>query len=85
MKVKDLIAELLKSNDLEDEIIATWWDKNYFIDSSDKAAEEVMSVWSEFVAQGQETLEGHLEFTQTGSDLLEELEEMITEREENGH
>lgn len=77
MKIRELIEELLKSNSLEDEIIATYWDKNYFLENSDLTLDQVDTVWTEFVKEGQETLEGHLEFTQTGHDFLEDLEEMI--------
>ncbi len=83
MKIRELIEELLKRNDLDDEIIVSYWDKNYFIETNDFILENINSVWEEFVKDGQETLEGHLDFTQTGYDLASDLEEMIEEKGEN--
>ena len=68
---------LLHNNTLEDEVIFTFWDKNYFTDSTDLTPEQIGNVWAEFVKQGQDTLEGHLNFTQTGHELIAELEEML--------
>jgi hypothetical protein len=80
MKIKELIAELLKENSLEDEIIVSYWDRNYFLNSGASfRLEDFQKAWKDFVSQGQETLEGHLEFTQTGYELVEELEEFINE------
>jgi hypothetical protein len=83
MKIRELIEELLKRSDLEEEIIVAYWDKNYFVESDDFNLEEINSVWEEFVKDGQETLESHLEFTQTGYDLASDLEEMIKEKGKN--
>jgi hypothetical protein len=83
MKIRELIEHLLKDNGLDDEIIVSYWDKNYFIETNDFILENINSVWEEFVKDGQETLEGHLEFTQTGYDLASDLEEMIEEKGEN--
>jgi hypothetical protein len=85
MKIRELIEELLKHNDLDDEIIVAYWDKNYFVETNDFTLENINSVWEEFVKDGQETLEGHLDFTQTGYDLASDLEKMIEEREANGN
>ena len=82
MKIRELIEEMLKRNDLDDEIIVSYWDKNYFVETNDFTLENINSVWEEFVKDGQETLEGHLDFTQTGYDLASDLEEMIEEKEE---
>ena len=83
MKIRELIEELLKRSDLDDEIIVAYWDKNYFVETNDFTLENINSVWKDFVKDGQETLEGHLEFTQTGYDLASDLEEMIKEKGEN--
>ena len=83
MTIRELIEELLKRNDLDDEIIVSYWDKNYFVETNDFTLENINSVWEEFVKDGQETLEGHLDFTQTGYDLASDLEEMIEEKGEN--
>ena len=82
MKIRELIEEMLKRNDLDDEIIVSYWDKNYFVETNDFTLENIDSVWEEFVKDGQETLESHLEFTQTGYDLASDLEEMIKEKGE---
>ena len=83
MKIRELIEELLKRSNLDDEIIVAYWDKNYFVETNDFTLENINSVWEEFVKDGQETLEGHLDFTQTGYDLASDLEEMIEEKGEN--
>jgi len=83
MKIRELIEEMLKRNDLDDEIIVSYWDKNYFVETNDFTLENINSVWEEFVKDGQETLESHLEFTQTGYDLASDLEEMIEEKGNN--
>jgi len=83
MKIRELIEEMLKRNDLDDEIIVSYWDKNYFVETNDFTLENINSVWEEFVKDGQETLESHLDFTQTGYDLASDLEEMIEEKGEN--
>jgi len=83
MKIRELIEEMLKRNDLDDEIIVSYWDKNYFVETNDFTLENINSVWEEFVKDGQETLESHLDFTQTGYDLASDLEEMIEEKGNN--
>lgn len=83
MKVKDLITELLKRNTLDDEVIVAYWDKAYFIDETDLARDEVERVWDKFIPDADETVMAHLEFTQTGYDLISDLEELINEKEEN--
>lgn len=81
MTIQQLIDLLLENNDPDDEIIAVYWDKDYFKESMDNP-DDVDSVWSEFVQQGTETVMGHLDFTGTGYDLKEELEELIQEKQE---
>jgi hypothetical protein len=82
MKVKDLITELLKRNTLDDEVIVAYWDKGYFIDA-DLATDEIERVWDKFIPDADETVMAHLEFAQTGYDLIACLEELIEEKEEN--
>lgn len=79
MKIREVIEMLLHNNTLEDEVIFSFWDKNYFIDSTDLTPEQIGKVWAEFTEQGQQTLEGNLDFTNTGIELIEELEEMLEE------
>ena len=82
MKVKDLITQILKDNALDDEIIVELWDKTYFTDTGlDRA--DVERVWSEFIGEAQQTLSGHIEFTQTGYELADDLEFLIKQKEEN--
>ena len=82
MKVKDLIAQILKDNALDDEIIVEYWDKTYFVDTGlDRA--DVDRVWDKFITEAQQTLSGHIEFTQTGYELADDLEFLIKEKEEN--
>jgi maltose-binding protein MalE len=77
MKIRKLIEDLLKDNLLDDEIIVSYWDKNYFVETNEFTLEDVDKVWEEFVKEGQETVDGHLDFTQTGYDLGSDLEELI--------
>lgn len=80
MKIRELIEHLLKDNSLDDEIIVSYWDKNYFVETNDFTLEDINSVWEEFVKDGQETFEGQLDFIQTSYDLASDLEEMIKEK-----
>jgi hypothetical protein len=83
MKIRELIETLLKNSDLDTEVIVTYWDKNYFVEASDLTIEQIDTVWEDFVKEGQETIESHLEFTQTGYDLASDLEDMIKEKGED--
>jgi hypothetical protein len=79
MKIKEVIEMLLHNNTLEDEVIFTFFDKNYFLDSTHIHPQDLEQYWAEFVKQGQETLEGHLNFTDTGMKLITDLEELVPE------
>ena len=82
MKVKDLIAELLKRNSLDDEVVVAYYDKGYCIDGlqiTEPSKEIMEQAWKEIADEAQETVEGHLDFTQTGYEILEMFEEKITE------
>ena len=81
MKIRKLIEDLLKDNLLDDEIIVSYWDKNYFVETNEFTLEDVDKVWEEFVKEGQETVDGHLDFTQTGYDLGSDLEELIKDND----
>ena len=89
MKVKDLIAELLKRNSLDDEVVVAYYDNGYCIDEIQMPmpAKEIMEqAWREIVTESQEVVEGHLDFTQTGYEIQELFEQKITEllqKEEN--
>jgi hypothetical protein len=77
MKIRELISTLLKTDDLDTEIIVTYWNKDYFLEATNLTVEQIDTVWEDFVKEGQETIEGHLEFTNTGYDLASDLEELI--------
>jgi len=82
MKVKDLIAELLKRNSLEDEVVVAYYDSGYCIDEIQMTApaREIMEqAWKEIADEAQEIVEGHLDFTQTGYEISEMFEQKITE------
>ena len=84
MKIRELIETMLKDNELDDEIIVAYWDKNYFLEWHELEKDNVNKVWEEFVKSGQETLDGHIDFIQTGYDLASDLEKMIEENSSNG-
>jgi ferritin-like protein len=77
MKIRELISTLLKTDDLDTEIIVTYWNKDYFLEATNLTVEQIDTVWEDFVKEAQETIEGHLEFTNTGYDLASDLEELI--------
>jgi len=54
MKVKYLI-EQLKEYDPDDDIIVNWWDKQWFIDWTDKNITD--NQWSNIVVSGDEVLD----------------------------
>jgi SOS response regulatory protein OraA/RecX len=81
MKIRDLIESMLKENGLDDEIIVAYWDKNFFIEWHEIDKDKVDKVWKEFVKSGQEALDGHIDFIQTGYDLANDLQEMTEEIE----
>jgi hypothetical protein len=86
MTIRQLIAYLLEKNDIDDEIIVDWWDKDYFVNNLDlNEPHKLDEIWKDFVKSGQETLQANLEFTQTGYDLASDLEKMIEEKEANGN
>jgi hypothetical protein len=77
MKIRELISTLLKTDNLDTEIIVTYWNKDYFLEATNLTVEQVDTVWEDFVKEAQETIESHLEFTNTGYDLASDLEELI--------
>ena len=90
MKVKDLVTELLYNHQPSDEIAVVWFDMDYATNCihddllTDK--ELVEQAWGEIVDDVQEELDGHIDFTQTGAEIVEMLEKKITEllqKEEN--
>jgi len=82
MKVRKLIEYLMSDNELDDEIIVEYWDKKYFIDTGLERA-DVERVWEKFVDEAQETVSAHIEFTQTGYELADDLLMLIRDKEEN--
>ena len=61
-------------------------DKNYFFENLDiKEPNKLDEIWEKFVEDGQETIEAHLEFTQTGYELVDDLQEIIENRESCGN
>jgi hypothetical protein len=90
MKVKDLVTELLYNHQPNAEIAVVWFDMDYATNGihddllTDK--ELVEQAWGEIVDDVQEELDGHIDFTQTGAEIVEMLEKKITEllqKEEN--
>lgn len=85
MKIREVIELLLKDNDLDDEIVFEFYDKKYFLESYVGGEIDLLKideVWGEFVSEAQETLQGHLEFAQTGYELINDLEELLKEKGE---
>jgi hypothetical protein len=86
MKIRELIAHLLQGNDIDDEIIVAYYDKNYFFENLDiREPNKLDEIWEKFVEDGQETINAHLEFTQTGYELVDDLQEIIENRESCGN
>jgi hypothetical protein len=71
MKIRELIEQLLETNDLDDEVFAMYWDKNYFVNEmglenieqniNDIAMkpiteDEFGKVWSKIVSNGENWL-----------------------------
>lgn len=90
MKVKDLVHHLQSNYQTDDNIVVVWYDKEYVTDNTpdelltDK--EIVEQAWQEIVDESQESLEGALDFTQVGYEMVELFEEKIRElleKEEN--
>jgi hypothetical protein len=85
MKIREVIEMLLKDNDLDSEIIFDYYDKKYFLDSfvgGEIDTNKMDKVWVEFVEEGQQTLAAHLDFTQTGYELTDDLEKLVKEDNE---
>ena len=90
MKVKDLVTELLYNHQPNEEIAVVWFDMAYATNGihddllTDK--ELVEQAWQEIVDDVQEELDGHIDFTQTGPEIVEMLEKQILallQKEEN--
>lgn len=79
MKSKEIIEYLQNNCEPDEELIIAFWDKNFFVDLDNHKPEEIEKVWNEFAVEAQETVDAHLEFTQTGWDLAEELDEKLAE------
>jgi len=89
MKVKELLHHLQYNYQPDDEIVVTWYDEQYCVDNLSTSAvpKEIMEqAWQEISNEAQEILDGHIDFTQTGYEIIELFEEKITEllqKEEN--
>jgi hypothetical protein len=83
MKIRDLIQQLLISNDLDDEILVAYWDKGYFLDTNDFDKAQVDKVWEDFIVVGQETLDGLVDFREVGYELADNLDGIIGEKGNN--
>ena len=89
MKVRELLAHLEKNYTPNDDIVVMWFDEQYCIDglqSTAPAREILEQAWKEIADEAQETLEAHIDFTQTGYDIATLFEEKVTEllqKEEN--
>ena len=89
MKVKDLLHELAHRQP-DEEIVVTWYDLEYVKNSVPESLlqdkEIVEQAWKEILDEADELLTAHLDFTQTGYEIIELFEEKITEllqKEEN--
>ena len=99
MKIRELIEQLLETNDLDDEVFAMYWDKNYFVyemglenieNNLDGVAmkpiteDEFSKVWPKIVAKGENWLVDLGDRPEFYTDLLDVVCDTITdEREEN--
>jgi hypothetical protein len=88
MKVKTLLEHLNTNYQPDDEIVVTWYDEYYCVDnlSTNAVPKEIIEqAWKEIADEAQEILDGHIEFTQTGYEILEMFEEKVAElqKEEN--
>jgi hypothetical protein len=90
MKVKDLVHYLQYKLQPDDDIVVVWYEREYVTDNTpdelltDK--EIVEQAWQDILDESQESLEGALEFTQVGYEMVEQFEERLTEllqKEEN--
>lgn len=79
MLAKDIVKYFQDNCEPDEEVIIAWWDKSFFVDSDNHKPEEIEKVWEAFAIDGQDTVNDHLEFTQTGWDLMEELDEKLAE------
>lgn len=81
MTIRQLIAYLLQDNDIDDEIIVAYWDRNYFVDGLDLTDPHRLDpLWKEFVKTGQEKVNAYLDFTQTGYELTDDLQKLLDEK-----
>jgi hypothetical protein len=89
MKIRELIAELLKDNDLEDEIIVDWFDRNVllgWLDSGEyeHTETEFRNAWIAIQEKGQ----NELSETISNNDVIYTLRNLvfdeILERRKNG-
>jgi len=83
MKVKDLVHHLQVNCQPDEEIVVMWFDKQYVTDNTPdellQDKEIVEQAWREITDESQETLEAHIEFTQTGYEIVELFEEKLNE------
>jgi len=83
MKVKDFLHEVSYNLQPNDEIVVMWFTKEYATNNIPESLlqdkEIVEQAWRDIVDEGQETLDAHIDFTQTGYDLSELLETRIKE------
>jgi hypothetical protein len=83
MKVKDLLHELNYNHQPDDEIAVVWFDMEYatngIADTLLTDKELVKQAWREIIDDVQETIDDHIDFTHTGPEIVEMLEEKITE------
>jgi malonyl CoA-acyl carrier protein transacylase len=90
MKVKDLVHLLQYKHQPDDDIVVVWYDREYVTDNTQAELltdkEIVEQAWQEIIDESQESLEGALEFTQVGYEMVELFEERLTDllqKEEN--
>jgi hypothetical protein len=88
MKVKILLDHLTSNYEPDDDIVVTWYDEMYCVENLSTSAvpkEISEQAWKEIAGEAQEILDGHIDFTQTGYEILEMFEEKVAElqKEEN--
>jgi len=78
MKVRDVI-KALKQYEPDDHIVLAWFDLEYASNSIETLPNPIVleQAWREIVEEAQETLNSHLDFTNTGAEISDLLKEKL--------
>ena len=78
MKVRDVI-KALKQYEPDDHIVLAWFDLEYATNSIDLLPNpiEVERAWREIIEECQDTMNSHLDFTNTGAEISDLLKEKL--------